>query len=437
MNLRFYGKEKNNKISSILVESSSGEKILLDCGIQPSNMDQSIIPRNEIKEISGIFLTHAHLDHWGYLPYLIEGDYNNSIFMTTPTYDLLESYAFKEYFNHLTNMSKEVYQKVVHKIRDLIQTRKYGQLMELRDFYIHFLPANHILGSAQILLEEKQTKIQILYTGDFNPANNFLFEPIYLKDLINKFKLDIKPKIVITESSNVNLTGSEYLKQEEIFINTINKTYQNLGNVLIPSKALGNAQEFLFRYLYYCLNKDLYMPKEIFTLGSLVEVNKVYLNHKNQFKNPKLIELFKVNMIIKDFKAYLRKNFSNMEDLYFENKRDYGIKLFIATGGNLKGGSSKRVFNMIKDNQQNLIITNKMLKELKCKAKILNLDIFSLHGDFESIQKYILDISKKNEAKILLIHGFIQNINKLKKFLDHQNITNKIPKVGDLIKVGE
>ena len=436
MKIFFIGRRQRNKVSSVLIESSLDNIIMLDCGYQPGSIDDINIPNNLISKINAIFLTHAHLDHWGYLPRIVDKGYNGPIYMTRATNDLLENYAFKESFNRLPEKDRLNYKELIYKLRNLIKNIDYGSPVNIKDFSIILLPANHILGSAQVIVEEIKSKRQILYTGDFNPGDNFLFESVNLTDLKNKYGLIIKPDYVIMECSNVDLRDLEYKHQEENFIRLVNETFINMANILIPCKALGDAQEFLIRYLYYCLNKNLSMPSEIFTIGSLLKVNEVYFKFKDSFKDPSFVDFFKMTMLISDFDDYIKSNFANMRDLFFENKRDYGIKLFVATGGSLEVGSSRQIYNKLKNNPNNLIITMKYPYGIKCKAKTINLKIFSLHGNFDAIMRYIKEIQRLNSSHYFLIHGSINNLKLMNEHLNKLNIKNSIPKIGDAIKIG-
>ena len=286
MKITFYGEKGNKKIRAYLVESSLKAKVLLDCGKAPGDFNYSFFPEEIISDIEAIFITHAHLDHWGYLPILIDQNFNKEVYMTGSTYDLLKSYAFKASFKFIEEIDKQNYKKNINKLKKLIKKVKYGEPIKIKQFTVYFLPANHILGSAQIIIEEKSTKSQILYTGDFNPNTSILFNSINIENFKKKYNVNIKPEVVIIECSKVDLKESDFIKEENIFIDMVNKTYGNMGSILVPSKALGDAQEFLIRYFDYCLNKNLKMPIEIFTVGSLLEVNNVYYDHKEELKIP-------------------------------------------------------------------------------------------------------------------------------------------------------
>lgn len=404
-------------------------KILLDCGCSPNSRDSLIIPNDLISEIRAIILSHAHLDHWGYLPQLIKKQYINHIIMTPATFELLESFAIKDYFNFLDEKDKPTYKTIFDNMKQQIATYEYGNPIKVKDLKIYLLPANHILGSSQIIVESINENKTILYTGDFNPGNTILYNPITINLLKSQYNIELNPDSVIIECSNIDLSQQDYENEENQFIDVVNNTYKNLGNVLIPVKALGDAQDFLIRYIFYCLNKSLDMPAEIFTLGSLEEVNKIYYKYKETFKDPRLIELFKTEMIIKNFDKYIQRNFGNLEDLFFGNKRNYGLKLFVATGGNFNVGSSKRIFNYLSKSPNNLLILPTYLNHPNCDSQILKSKLFSLHGNFESIKQYINELDKGNKSKFFIIHGSKKNIKSLHRYLINSKMTSFMPEL--------
>lgn len=435
MKITFFGEKQRNRITSIMLTSSMNTKILLDCGCSPSSRDFLIIPNDLISEIQSIILSHAHLDHWGYLPQLIKKQYRNRVIMTPATFELLESFAIKDYFNFLDEKDKPTYKTIFDNMKQQIETYKYGNPITVKDLQIYLLPANHILGSSQILVDSTNENKKILYTGDFNPGNTILFNPITINLLKSQYHIELNPDSVIIECSNIDLSQKDYESEENQFIDVVNKTYENLGNVLIPAKALGDAQDFLIRYIFYCLNKNLDMPAEIFTLGSLEEVNKIYYKYKENFKDPRLIELFKTEMIIKNFNKYIQRNFGNLEDLFFNNKRNYGLKLFVATGGNFNVGSSKRMFNYLSRSSNNLVVIPKYLKSIHCDSQVLKSKLFSLHGNFDSIKKYISELEKHNKSKFFIVHGSERNLESLHMHLMKSNMISYIPKLYEEFKI--
>lgn len=436
MKLSFLGESNNRKIRTYLIESSKGSKILLDCGLPKNIINQKIIsnyiiPDSMIRSIDGIFISHAHLDHWGYLSRLILRGYNNPIYMTNPTKDILKP-AIDLFFKEVKIDLK--YASAFSKMYNLIQTFDYGEHINLKDFDVVLLPANHILGSAQVLVEEKNLYKQVLYTSDFNPRESSLFNSIDIKSLNSKYNIDINPQAVIIETSNVDFKEEEYCKEEEIFITMVNETFKNLGNVLIPVKAIGDAQDFLTKYLDYIFQEKVKVPIPIYVIGTLLKVNKIYIKYKNEFRNPELVDLFDKYLCLKLFNDTLFNEYGNDWDLFFNKREDFGNKTFIATGGNLVG-TAYRVYSYLKNASKNLIIKPKRFEDKNCVAKLVQLRMFSLHGNYNSMLQYINELEIKGKTFFFLVHGSYKNLKYFNTELNSKNISNKIPKIQESYKI--
>jgi Predicted metal-dependent RNase, consists of a metallo-beta-lactamase domain and an RNA-binding KH domain len=74
--------------SCILVESSN-TKILLDSGVKLGEKEEyPIIKDDELNDVDAIVVTHAHLDHVGYLPHIFSTGWKGFVYATKPTFEL-------------------------------------------------------------------------------------------------------------------------------------------------------------------------------------------------------------------------------------------------------------------------------------------------------------------------------------------------------------
>lgn len=438
MKICFYGESSHRKLRCYLIESSHNTKILLDCGIPSNLINQEfiynkIIPNNIINNIDAVFITHAHIDHWGFLPILIMKGFNNLVYMTEATKEIME-FGMGLYLKEVESENKLKFKKAFVKLGSLIHTISYGDLLEFKDFRIYLIPANHILGSSQIIVEESCSDDQILYTGDFNPKGSSLFNPIHIKQLEDQYDINIYPKAVIVETSKVGFTEEDFKNEELTFFKMIKKTFNNRGNVLIPANAIGDAQELITSYVDNVLQNKLSIPIETITIGSLVNVNKIYFKYKNEFRNPELVDIFNKKIVLKDFNKILLYKYQYNWDEYFNDPSDFGNKLFIATGGNLVG-SAFRVYSYLKNHSKHLIVKPKRFETENCKASVLKLRIFSLHGNYDSMLRYINELEDSNISKYFLVHGSYENLKKFSSILNTRSVKNIIPKVGQAFSI--
>ena len=173
-----------------LVEAN-GHRVLLDCGMVQGKRQEARKLNSEfpfdVKSIDAMVLSHAHLDHSGKLPLLVNLGFNNSIFSTSATRDLCsamlrDSASLQEmdakYVNKLNAEKRLPFIKPLYTVHDvtttlrLFQTLEYGRQLEiLPGIKLTFRDAGHILGSATVTLEisegQEEKKVTTLaFTGD-------------------------------------------------------------------------------------------------------------------------------------------------------------------------------------------------------------------------------------------------------------------------------
>ena len=97
MNISFLGSAQEVGRSCILVEGKH-EHVLLDCGIKlVKNEEFPLLDNRTVKTIDKVILSHAHLDHSGYLPALYAAGYKKKVYLTKPTRDLIQLLLADDY----------------------------------------------------------------------------------------------------------------------------------------------------------------------------------------------------------------------------------------------------------------------------------------------------------------------------------------------------
>jgi len=172
MKLTFYGGAKMVTGANYLLESG-GEKILIDCGLfqggsyyEQHNWEPFAY---DPKEISAVFITHAHIDHTGRLPKLVKEGFKGTVYSTEPTRDFAEHLLFDS--QHLLQRESEKQKKPlmydendIHKLLSLWEGTSYHKEIKTKNFKVTFYSAGHILGSSFILIEAEGKKI--IFSGD-------------------------------------------------------------------------------------------------------------------------------------------------------------------------------------------------------------------------------------------------------------------------------
>jgi len=232
--------------SAILVQTRESQ-VLLDCGINPGSTNPlEAFPRLDAPEFSvdmldAVVITHSHLDHCGFLPFLFKYGYDGPVYCSAPTSSLMTLLQL----DYLDVMSKQgtippydqrdVRETVLHTI-----PLRYGAVTDIApDIRLTLHNAGHILGSSMSHLHIGEGAHNIVYTGDYKYGRTMLLEPA-----VATFP---RVETIITESTYgaAEDVMPPRIETEERFSRIVNETLSREGKVLIPVPAVGRAQEIM------------------------------------------------------------------------------------------------------------------------------------------------------------------------------------------------
>ncbi|MFA7629549.1 MAG: MBL fold metallo-hydrolase [Candidatus Neomarinimicrobiota bacterium] len=236
----------------------ANSRVLIDCGLFQGLKELRLRNWTDLKsvaqELDAILLTHAHIDHTGYLPRMVRQGFNKPVFCTEATRDLLEimlldsahlqgedaKYANKKGFSKhkpaLPLYGIEDAQKAIALLQGIPYEQEFEAVPGIRTI---FRDAGHILGSAFIRAEwqEETEKRSVLFSGDLGrPDRPILKNPALVKDA----------DYLLIESTYGNRLHPEGDPKSEIK-RIILETAQRGGVIVIPSFAVGRTQELLYR----------------------------------------------------------------------------------------------------------------------------------------------------------------------------------------------
>jgi metallo-beta-lactamase family protein len=217
--------------------------------------------------IDAVLLTHAHIDHSGYLPALVRNGFAGPVYCSEPTRSLCEillpdaahlqeedaGYAnrkgFSKHHPALPLFSAADAGAAIARLRPV----PFGEWQETGALRFRLQPAGHILGAASIAVERRGR--QLLFSGDVGRSDDLLMKPPAPPGA---------PDWIVVESTYGDRTHP-VLDPFETLASTLTKTITRGGTLLIPCFAVGRAQTLL-----YCLH-------EIFR-RELAERVPVYVN---------------------------------------------------------------------------------------------------------------------------------------------------------------
>ncbi|MGQ4873977.1 MAG: MBL fold metallo-hydrolase [Promethearchaeia archaeon] len=422
--------------SAILIESDSGDQIVLDYGIRFS--DEERFPQNSIfKKLKGVALTHCHIDHSGGLPYLYK---NNSIpFYTNEiTLRLVEILL-----NDMFRISQYPYPFGKKELKKLVDSGKflsYGKKYKIsKNIYLTFIDAGHIPGSASILVEVDGKNI--LYTGDIN--NQFT-------RLIRSAKTESIPEIdALIIESTYSMKDHPNRKELEIeFVKRIMNIIDNGGNVLIPAFGVARSQEALL--ILYRNN----FKGHIFIDGIARKISRIFMNYPDFLKD--------IEVYLKAIKkAYFISERKSQQDRIFA-KRTKGV--FIAPSGMLKGGTALEYAKSFAQDPNSAIylvgyqiegspgrtlledgiLEYKTFSRRTAIEKIEKIDVnceveyfdFSSHSDSTHLHEYVNNLSFKDDSNIVFcVHGDNKSTTTFAKELNNNSYNAISPEAGESYKI--
>lgn len=289
-----------------------GTGIILDAGLHPQKKGNETLPNFDVlKNLNSDFvlISHAHTDHIGALPYLIQQFPYLKIYTTPQTRDLAEVMLH----NSLALTQKEIVDsdplpKYTHEQVDLLTESfkiiKYNEQLPIQgyrhsnnqDIQITFLDAGHILGAAGILLQTNNARI--FYTGDTNVSKqSILAGADYPKEPVDVLILE-----TTTASSDANTKRQDETKR---LAKAINKIVEKGGSILIPVFALGKMQETL-TLLHNLMRKGSIPEIDIYTGGMGREISDIYDIHRyNTVRINKDLQLKDISQLPIDFEELL------------------------------------------------------------------------------------------------------------------------------------
>lgn len=241
-----------------------GVQVLVDCGLfqgpkewRLRNWEDTPVPA---REIDAVILTHAHLDHCGWIPRLAKEGFKGPIFATPPTIDLCsvilsDSGHLQEEearFHNKRKSSKHHPALPLYTLQDaedcmsLFRPVHFGETTQVSPtLAFRFVHAGHILGSSmvEVFLGEKTVTRKLLFTGDIGRVQMQPSAPGCLARTGPEQNED--PEILVMESTY----GNRVHPHDDVrphLAEIISQTVRRGGSVVVPAFAVERTQKFLF-----------------------------------------------------------------------------------------------------------------------------------------------------------------------------------------------
>ena len=433
MRLNFHGAAQTVTGSQHLLEIN-GHHLLLECGLYQGRRSETY-ERNltfpyDPRKVDAVILSHAHIDHAGNLPNLVQDGYEGPIYATRATVDLAtimlaDSGRIQESDAEFVNKKRLARdQELIAPLYTEADAARAAQLFVAFDYDQPFVPvpgvvarfveAGHILGSAAVSLEmeENGRKIRFWFSGD-----------------IGRFKLPLLRDPILPQDADYLLMESTYgdkphldpsLAFEE-FQDVVNRTIRRGGKVIIPAFAVGRTQELVYHLNMMMFTRDV-PPVPVFVDSPLaVNASQIFRKHPEVFDDETRWFVQQASHPALDFK--LLTYVQSVEESKALNLRKDPMVIISASGMAETGRILHHLKNNIEDPKNTVCIVSwqaphtlgrrladreKMVKifgePYHVNAEIATIGGLSGHAGQDLLMRYAVNV-RDTVKKVFLVHG--------------------------------
>ncbi len=422
--------------SCFLVQTPNSN-VLLDCGINVAANDPKMMfpdfraMQLTIDDLDAVILSHAHLDHCGFIPYLYRYGFDGPIYTTKPTRDIMAllqldavEISMKE-AKELPYSSPDIKNVIEH-----VVPLEYEEVADIStDMRLTLYNAGHILGSSIVHLHIGDSLYNIVYTGDMKFGETRLLNPA-------EFSFPRLETLIIESTyGGKNSIQPRRKEAEELLISNIKDTIKKGGKVLIPVFGVGRSQEVLVTLDEY---RSELGDVPVYIDGMVYEATAIHTAY------PEYLKRRLTTMILRGANPFLAKNFTKVDAKTRIDLAESDEPCIIVTpSGMLTGGPSVEYFKRMAGNEKDMILfigyqaegsmgrrvqkgmkevaimENNRPKTIDVKINVVTVEGFSGHADRRQLLGYVKRMNPKPE-KILCVHG------EAKKCQDLARSLNKI-----------
>jgi putative mRNA 3-end processing factor len=399
---------------SVLLNTGT-EKFLLDHGIEVQTFG---VPMKPAEPLDAILLSHAHLDHSGFVPALYKDGFKGNVYSHDATFELC-SLLLRDSIKVQDKKGLEPFYMVhdIKKMEHLKKASAFGRKEGLGSSVIEFHSAGHIPGSCCFVVDSSGKRV--MFTGDIK----FLDTRLMKGAKMSYRDIDV----LVTESTYSNKNHPERSALEDRLREIAQETIYNDGILLLPTFAVGRTQELLL------ILHDLGFP--VFIDGMGINASEIINSCPESVKDP----------------GTLKKAFGKAHKITKPSQRKAAIEkpsIILTTAGMLNGGPIGYYMKKLHKNEncamvltgyqveetvgRKLLDTGRYVNEgldVKPRMRTEHMD-FSAHTDHDRLIEFF---QKTNPGKIVLIHG--DRTPEFAKELKGMGFDAVAPKNGDKIRL--
>jgi metallo-beta-lactamase family protein len=443
--LQFLGAAGTVTGSRYLLESG-GERLMIDCGLFQGEKELRL--RNwspfpvDPSTIQWLVLTHAHLDHTGYIPRFINEGFRGQILATQATVDLARlllpdsghlqeedaAYANKKHFSkHEPALALYTYEEAVKSLEFLRAIDDSKPVEVSSHFALRFFAAGHILGarSIEVTVRENGTARKVLFSGDIGRYHQLIIREPAVPDGADVLLLES------TYGDRLHPTDDFRARLASIAEGTAALG----GSVVIPAFAVGRTQELLYLFRELIAQEKMRSLPIYVDSPMAIDTTDLYRRH-HEDHNLEMDRL--VAQGIKPFSPPDVHFARSVEESKALNDSRFPIIIISASGMATGGRVLHHLARCLPDHRNTVLFvgfqaagtrgqiiqsgarTVKMYGEqVPIRARIESMENLSGHADYGEILRWLGQLSKAPK-KTFLVHGEPRAALALKEKIDRQ-----------------
>ena len=237
-------------------------RVLVDAGIKPDGRGPLAPNFGKLDRLDAAVITHAHLDHCGALPLLVRDRPELPIYCTPPSAKLIVS-ALND---HAAMGGGLAGGAPIHEVKKRLLSVPFGKPITVGNAKVTLTESGHILGAASVLINSGPATV--FHTGDICMEDHFSIPSARLPEV-----RDID--LLIMEATLADQRPQPFSDSIKKMVDVINETtLEREGSVLIPTYALGQAQEIILGLKHY--GREYGLDKDVFIYvdGSVVTTSE-------------------------------------------------------------------------------------------------------------------------------------------------------------------
>lgn len=432
--LRFLGATQNVTGSRFLVEAD-GHRFLIDCGM---HQERELRERDwdpfpvEPSSIDAVLITHAHLDHCGYVPRLVKKGFAGPVYCTPATAEIMkislldsahlqESDAENKRRRHEREGRRGPHpEEPLYTVEDA--EKSFPQLHPIRckeplelsaGVSATYHDAGHILGSAMIALDVHPNgdKRRIIFTGDIGRWD---------RPIVRNPSTFEQADYVVMESTYGNRLHADVEEIDGQLEQVINDAVKIGGNIIVPSFAIERAQELLYHMRELLAANRIHHMLVFLDSPMAIRVTEVFRNHPELY-DAEAREVLKDGGSPFDFPTLVAVSTADQSKAL-----NYlgGSAMIIAGSGMVTGGRIKHhLVNNISRPQSTVLFVGYQAvgtlgrqivdgaeevrifgEKYPVRARIEQIQGFSSHADQNELMRWLSAI-KNTPRKVFVVHG--------------------------------